>query len=191
MLTRRPNERLPVGWRSALDWLNQEPWFLEFGADTRGALTPPVDVRETDDALIVEMAMPGITPEEIEVTLDGRTLAIRARTEKDAERQGDEGRYLVREREVASYARVIMLPTEVDADKVMSSFENGELRLTLPKAVDRRSRRIPIAAAEKPAQAVVPGAKGPATDTAPTAPPALPGEPVTADPSRMGQPTHA
>ncbi len=189
MLTRRPNERLPVGWRSALDWLNQEPWFFEFNAGARGALTPPVDVRETDDALIVEMAMPGIAPEEIEVTLDGRTLAIRARTEKDTERKGEEGRYLVREREVASYARVIVLPTEVDTEKVVSSFENGELTLTLPKAVDRRSRRIPITAGEKPAQAVGPGVNGPATDTAPTAPPERPGE--AADPARMGQVTHA
>jgi HSP20 family protein len=184
MLTRRPTERLPVGWRSALDWLTQEPWFFEFGAGARGAFTPPVDVRETDEALIVEMAMPGITPEEIEVTLDGRTLAIRARTEKDTERQGEEGRYLVREREVASYARVIMLPTEVDADKVASTFENGELTLTLPKAVDRRSRRIPITAGETPAQAVGPGVNGQPTME-------QPGQPVKAEPAPMGQVTHA
>ena len=157
---------------------------FEFGASARGAFTPPVDVRETDDALIVEMAMPGITPEEIEVTLDGRTLAIRARTEKDTERQAEEGRYLVREREVASYARVIMLPTEVDAEKVVSSFENGELTLTLPKAVDRRSRRIPVTAGEKPAQAV-----GPGVNVQPTT--ERPGEPVKADPASMGQVTHA
>ena len=81
-----------------------------------------------------------------------------------------------------------MLPTEVDTEKVVSSFENGELTLTLPKAVDRRSRRIPITAGEKPAQAVGPGVNGPATDTAPTAPPARPGEAGRSGPDGPGDP---
>jgi HSP20 family protein len=156
MLTRRPTDQRAMPFRSALEWLMQEPT-LDTGKLSQGAITPSIDVRETDDALVIEAEMPGIKPEEVEVTLDGRTLSIRARHVEERERDGENGRYLVRERQLASYARVIMLPIEVDPNQVESSFENGELILTIPKAAQSRSRRIPIQGSKK---AVGPGSSG-------------------------------
>jgi len=153
MLTRRPSERRITPFRSALEWLMEDP-IVEGSRWSQGAMTPSIDVRETDDSLVIEAEMPGVTPEDIDVTLDGRTLSIRARQTEEREREGDNGRYLVRERQTASYARVITLPVQTDPDQVESTFENGELTLKIPKATQDRSRRIPV---RGPAKAVGPG----------------------------------
>jgi HSP20 family protein len=104
---------------------------------------PALDVRETDDAYVVKAEMPGVKPDDAEVTLDGRTLVIRGKygEERDDER---EGRWIVRERRSGTYARAITLPGAIDPEKITTSFEDGELKLTLPKAEESRARRIPI-----------------------------------------------
>jgi HSP20 family protein len=153
MLTRRPSERRITPFRSALEWLMEDP-IVEGSRWTQGAMTPSIDVRETDDALVIEAEMPGVTADDIDVTLDGRTLSIRASQTEEREREGDNGRYLVRERQSSSYARVITLPVETDPEQVESTFENGELTLKIPKAAQNRSRRIPV---RGPAKNVGPG----------------------------------
>jgi HSP20 family protein len=145
MLTRRPPERRMMPVRSAFDWLFEDPWF-EGGRWSEGSMAPSIDMRETDDSFVVEAEMPGVKPDDTEVTLDGRTLVIRGQYETDHEQDGQSGRYLMRERRSGTYARAITLPAEVDTDKVSSSFENGELTVTLPKAPQARSRRIPVSA---------------------------------------------
>jgi HSP20 family protein len=155
MLTRRPSGR-PVPLTSFLEWLVDDPW-SDLGRRPHDAGAPSIDVRESDDTLTIEASLPGIKPDDIEVSIDGRALSIRAKSVQDDEQKDDKGRYLVRERREASYFRVLMLPVEVDADHVKSSFENGELKIVLPKAMNRRSRRIPITGASNTVVAVGPG----------------------------------
>lgn len=120
-----------------------------------------LDLRETDDEYIVEAEMPGVKPDDIEVTLEGNTLLIRGNFHKETEQKetdgGKTGRYILRERESATYARAITLPGSVEADKVTSRFENGELQITLPKAAEMRARRIPITGGTSGARQVSPG----------------------------------
>ncbi len=132
MLSRRPPERRMVSLRSPFDWLFEEPW-LDRGWQ-QGANVPSVDMRETDDAFIVEAEMPGVRPEDTDVSLDGRTLTILGSYDQEREGDGRNGRYLLRERQSATYARAITMPADVDADRVSCSFENGELTVTLPKS---------------------------------------------------------
>jgi HSP20 family protein len=156
MLTRRPSEGRTIPLASYLEWLLDDPW-SDVGRRPHDAVAPSIDVRESDDALTIEASLPGIRPDDIEVSIDGRALSIRAKSVQDDEQKDDKGRYLVRERREASYFRVLMLPVEVDADHVKSSFENGELKVVLPKAMNRRSRRIPISGASNTVVAVGPG----------------------------------
>jgi HSP20 family protein len=158
MLTRRAPERGVVPLRSALEWFFQDPW-QELGR-WQGAMMPSIDLRDTDDAYVIEAEMPGVKPEDVEVTLEGNTLLIRGKYEKENDKQtnGDNGRYIVRERESATYARAISLPGGVDASKVTSTYENGELRITLPKAPETRARKIPISGGTKGAKQVQAGA---------------------------------
>jgi HSP20 family protein len=122
--------------------------------DSGGAMSPSVDIRETDDAFVIEAEMPGVKPEDAEVTIDGRTLVIRGRSEDEKERNEKNGRYLMRERHSATYVRAITLPSEVDPNQVSCEFDNGELKVTVPKAAQTRARRIPISSGSRGARAI-------------------------------------
>lgn len=152
MLTRRPPEQRLYPARSAFDWFFQDLWRDE--SNWQSAV-PSVDLRETDDAFIVEAELPGLKPDDVEITVDGRSLVIRGESKTSTahhDQQADKssGRYLVQERRMTSFARALTLPTEIDAEHASSSFENGELMVKLPKAAQARSRRIPINGAREP-----------------------------------------
>jgi HSP20 family protein len=155
MLTRRTPERRIAPYRSTLDWFFDEP-FLNLSRWGGEGGTLPIDMRETDDAYVVEVELPGVKPEDTEVTLDGQTLVIRGQYGIEREDEGKAGRYLVRERQSGTFARAITLPGGIDADHVTSSFMNGELTITLPKLAEAKARRIPVTAGAAGAKRVGP-----------------------------------
>lgn len=143
-LIRRPLDRDHIPFRDALDRIFGE-WSL--GA-LQGGITgsaPPLDVRETDDAYIVEVELPGVDPKETEVSIEGRTLTVRGQFADEVEKQ--EGNVLLRERRRGRFLRAVALPGMVEVNKVTSRYENGELTITLPKATQDRARRVEIEAA--------------------------------------------
>ncbi len=104
--------------------------------------TAPLDVRETDEEIVVTASLPGVAPEDIDVTIEDRVLSIRAGSA--AEDESEEGSYLVRERRTGSYRRALRLPGSVDAEKVVSGYEHGVLTITLPKREEAQARRIEV-----------------------------------------------
>ena len=96
-----------------------------------GAGYMPIDVIENKDQIIVKATVPGVKPEEIDVSVVGDTLTIKGETK--AEQKFEEGNYLRKERHFGSFQRTVTLPTTVMADKAQAEFENGVLTLTLPK----------------------------------------------------------
>jgi HSP20 family protein len=139
-MTRRP-ERSIVPLRTAIQQLMGDwPYVQVDGGLTE--LAPPIDVRETDDAYVVEVDLPGIDPKNIELLIEGRTLTIRGQITD--EREEKQGNYLLKERRVGQFMRAVALPGMVDVDQVTSNFENGQLTVTLPKAPQNRARRIEI-----------------------------------------------
>jgi HSP20 family protein len=153
-LMRRAPQRSAVPLRDVIDWAFQDPWASLFGDGDRFTAAMPVDMRETGDAFIVEAELPGIKPEDTEVTIDGRNLVIRGRYSEERQEPEKGEHYLMRERRFGEVARSIMLPTAIDPDKVTSSFEHGELKVTLPKAAESRARKIPIGSAASSAKQV-------------------------------------
>jgi HSP20 family protein len=117
-----------------------EPWF------TGRAF--PLDLLETEDAYVVEAALPGFKPEEIEVSALGDTLTIRAhheaRKEPRDEKPGKESVYLRRERSVGEFVRVIELPMTLDPKKVTAGYEHGLLTLRIAKTEREKPVVIPI-----------------------------------------------
>src|SRR5918911_1301635 len=153
-LTRRGSQRSAAPFGDMVNWLMDDPWeTLDRWRQQSVPTLPSVDIRETDDAYVVKAEMPGVKPDDADVTLDGRTLVIRGKYGEEREDE-QEGRWIVRERRSGTYARAITLPSGIDADKISSEFENGELKLTLPKAEESRARRIPIAGAGQGARSV-------------------------------------
>jgi len=101
-----------------------------------------LDVRTTSDELIVEAALPGVKPEDVDITVEGGTLTINAqsRTEEEERNEG----VLVREIRRGTYSRSISLPQGLEADKASANFENGILNLRIPKAEQVKPRQIRI-----------------------------------------------
>jgi HSP20 family protein len=101
------------------------------------------DVAEHRDEIVVTADLPGFEREEIDVSVSGDRLTIRAEQEYDEERE--DGEYLRRERRHASVRRTLTLPEGIDEDAASASYKNGVLTVTLPKMTsDEESRHIDI-----------------------------------------------
>lgn len=110
----------------------------------RGAeeLTIPLDVKETDDSIIVRASLPGFRPEDITVEVRQGVLTIRA--ESWEEREETKGTWHIRERRVGSVYRSLTLPAPVREEEGQASYEHGVLEIQLPKAEAGERRRIPV-----------------------------------------------
>ena len=103
-----------------------------------------VDVSENDDAFIVTASVPGINPDDLDITITNNVLTIKG--EYKADETIEEENYHIRERRFGSFGRSISLPVSVDADGVDANYENGVLTLTVPKAEEVKPRRIAVKA---------------------------------------------
>ncbi len=102
----------------------------------------PLDVSETDEAYEVEAALPGVKPEDVEVQVHGDTVTIKGEAREEAEENGKS--WLRRERRYGVFARSFTLPTDIDSDKASADFEDGLLRLRLPKSEAERPKTIKV-----------------------------------------------
>lgn len=107
---------------------------------TLGSFAPPTDLYETEDAYVVESELPGLTRDDIEVSLEDGTLSISGRREETAEEKS----YRRRERAEGRFERRFRLPRSVEAEDVEARMENGILRVRVPKAAEARSRKIEV-----------------------------------------------
>ena len=105
-----------------------------------GALV--VDMYETDDAIVVKSAIPGIKPEDIDISITVDTLTIKGETKSQEE--VEEENYIRRERRYGSFCRSLAIPLPVLADKAEAEFEDGVLTLTLPKAEEIKPKAIKV-----------------------------------------------
>lgn len=114
-----------------------------FGRLQLGSGSMAVDVVEGDEEIVVTADLPGFTREEIDVHVTDRTLRIDAEREESIE-EGEDERYLRRERRRQSTTRSIQLPTEVDKENVEARMKNGVLSITLPKRAMEDARDVEI-----------------------------------------------
>jgi HSP20 family protein len=103
----------------------------------------PVDIRETENAYVVRASVPGIRPEDLDISVQGDTLTIRGEAKAEEERAGEN--WVVREHRYGTLQRTLTLPSAVNADRAEAHCEHGVLTLTLPKAEEAKLRRVPIA----------------------------------------------
>jgi HSP20 family protein len=104
---------------------------------------PALDVAESDTAYTLSFDLPGLSKDQLKVTVQGRRVSIEASTSANAEAKEGE-RVLYRERSAAQYARTVSLPAEVDQSTSTAKFENGVLTLTLAKKVPTGATQISI-----------------------------------------------
>ena len=120
------------------EWLARP--FRSFGLTE--ARMPALDIYEDDGHVVVETAMPGAKAEDIDVSVTGDTLTIKA--ESREEDRVKNGNYLRRELRVGSYRRSIHLPGGLETDDVDADYEDGILRLEFPKTEEAKARTIKV-----------------------------------------------
>ena len=104
--------------------------------------TPPVDIQETDDAYRIHAELPGMTKDDIQITLENNVLRLSG--ERKFEKDTKQENYHRIERTYGAFTRSFALPTQVSPDKVEAKFENGVLSIVVPKAEQAKPRRISI-----------------------------------------------
>ena len=109
-----------------------------------GAWTPPVDIYETDEALVMKAELPGFSKDDISIELKENTLVIKG--ERKHEDEVKEGNYHRMERSYGAFQRAFMLPMTVDQEKVKASYNDGILELRLPKVQAAQPKRIAVSA---------------------------------------------
>ena len=117
-------------------------------------LNPALDVHQTDDEIVVSASLPGLKPDDVQITLTGQTLQIRGEFKADDEVKRDQ--YLYRERRYGTFSRQLQLPVRVQGEKAQAAFENGVLTLRIPKAEDIKPKQIQIKAGQSEQVTVTP-----------------------------------
>ena len=143
-----------VSLREAMNNLLEESFVRpRAGTPSGPAAGLPVDVRETGNGYQITASVPGVRPEEVEITILGDTLRIRGEHKESSERQegqgqgqgqGEPSRWLIRERRYGAFERTISLPSMVKGDAAEAEFRDGILTITLPKADEAKPRTIPV-----------------------------------------------
>ena len=143
-LTRWEPFRDLVSLREAMDRLFDESVVRPRGGALaprmRGALA--VDMYETDEDIVVRASMPGVGPDDLDISITGDTLTIKGESTK--EEKVEEENYICRERYYGTFSRSIAIPASVEADKAEAEFEDGVLTLRLPKAEEMKPKSIKV-----------------------------------------------
>jgi HSP20 family protein len=130
--------------REAMDRLFEESYVRPGGrsATPYTSVDLALDIYETDDAFVVTASLPGVKPEDVEITITGETLMIKGETK--AEATVENANYLRQERRFGAFARTIVVPAPVQADKAEAKFKDGVLTLSVPKAEEAKPKSVRV-----------------------------------------------
>jgi HSP20 family protein len=112
----------------------------ESGATETQAWIPMADVEETDEAYMIEVELPGVEQDNIDIEVNGREVTVSGEI-KERERRGIMRR---RTRRVGEFQYAVTLPGDIDADNVSARLENGVLTVVVPKSQRAKPRRIAV-----------------------------------------------
>lgn len=112
---------------------------------------PAVNVRETGNEVALDVELPGIDPDNVEITVENGLLTISGE-KREERKEGDEGRYHLVERSYGSFSRSFTLPQGIDEEQIDAEFQNGLLTVRIPKAALPQPRRIQIGRSQQGTQ---------------------------------------
>jgi len=110
-----------------------------------GGWLPPVDIMEEGDRVVLRAEIPGVSRDDIDVSVENGTLTLRG--EKKQEQQVDTENAYRLERFYGSFSRSFVLPTRIDAEHIKATYRDGVLEAVLPKAEEARPKKIKVQAA--------------------------------------------
>ena len=126
--------------------------FNELANSTRSyneSFNYPADLYETDDHLVLEMVIPGLKAEDLDISVEDRKLTIKGSfkkevTEDNAEENAPDRRYWMQSIARNDFSRSLKLPNRVDVDAINAQVENGILKLSMPKIAEAKVRKIEV-----------------------------------------------
>lgn len=126
------------------------PWRGIFGDEAIWA--PAIDVQEKEDKFVAKVELPGVTDENVSVSVMGDILVVEGQKEKESEvkKKG----YYYSEAAYGSFSRSITIPSIVDTDKITANFDKGVLEIDLPKAAGVKPKKVSVTTQKKPKTAV-------------------------------------
>jgi HSP20 family protein len=128
--------------REAMNQLLEESFVAPGNAGRGQGFVPALDLSETEDGYTVEVAVPGMNPDDLQITVENNVLTIKG----EVRNQSDEKKrnYHRVERRFGSFQRTVALPSTVKADAINASLTGGILKLDIPKAEEVKPRRISV-----------------------------------------------
>jgi HSP20 family protein len=133
----RRSEIVPSIWNN---FFNNDLFNWDSNFADSGTSIPAVNIKEKSDSFIVEMAAPGIEKKDFKIELDGSALTISSERQNESEEKDGED-YNRKEFSYQSFYRTFHLPKEVvNADKIEAKYENGLLRLEIPKREEAKQK---------------------------------------------------
>jgi len=128
-----------VKWTPFFEPFEEMDHFLQRTSD---GFTPAINVYETKNEVVVETSLAGIDPKDVDISVENDVLTIKGETKKESE--VDEKNYYRKEVASGSFFRSISLPARVLADKAEASFDNGILKIEIPKAEEAKPKSIKV-----------------------------------------------
>ena len=113
-------------------------------SNTSATPTCGTDLYETDDAFVLELAVPGIKRDQFEISVEGRQLSIKASYDYDADKHDAERSYHIKTMSRADINRTVNLSDSVDRNAIDAKVEDGILTVLMPKAAEAQARKIVI-----------------------------------------------
>lgn len=118
-------------------------WLSEAGEDSRlAAWAPAVDIVDTENAYLLKAELPGISPDDVEITVNDGMLTISG--ERKFEEEQKKENFIRIERSYGSFSRSFNLGQAIDADKIEAHYKNGVLEVVVPKAESAKPRKIKV-----------------------------------------------
>jgi HSP20 family protein len=142
MVYRRPAWPRRMLWRDLNGFQGNRDFLL---GGTRGPIQsrfPLINGWVNDDGLIVTAEIPGVEPDDIDISIIDESLTISG--SRDDEELAENSQYVRRERPSGKFSRTIELPFQIDVDAVQAQFQNGLLRIELPRIPEEKPRKIKV-----------------------------------------------
>lgn len=140
--------RTLVRWDPLAEWtgvsraFDRVLWGAPNGDSRRSDLTPMIDLSETDSEIMVKASLPGVKPEDVEISLNDGILTVKGEKKSEDKTEGEN--FYRREIRYGSFSRSVPLPSRVNHEQADAQFEDGILTVTLPKAEEVRPKQIKI-----------------------------------------------
>ena len=139
--------REAISLRDAMNSLLQDSFVRPGGMPVQHGLSAlPLDVCETENEFVIKAPLPGVRPDDVQITVHGDTLTIRGESKVEEEKKGEH--WHLRERRSGVFQRSLSLSAPVDSDKARADFEHGVLMLRLPKSESAKPRQIKVGGAD-------------------------------------------